>query len=125
MSPWIDLSCRNESWKANAAFDWLPSRASDIHSSFTTRIKSPVRMYVIGEKDRSFKIPLRAAHSHQSLKLAGLLESSDLVDGARVSSCRKVLDYFVGHPLVSPINANLAGLPPLLCVRDCSRQITI
>lgn len=77
-----------------------------------------VRMYVMGEHDRTFTIPLRSSHVNSSngsyLKLAGLLEASTPTHEGRVSSSEKVLDFFAGHPLISPIYANLAGMPPML-----------
>lgn len=131
MSPWVDLSCRNPSWRENAKFDWLPSKASDIHQPFTSRLESPVKMYIFGQGgERTFRIPLRArpsnfraSSSYPNLGLVGLLETSHRVKSRKnehsfvhLTDPAQVLEYFVSHPLVSPLKANLTGLPPMLCV---------
>ncbi|TPX30295.1 hypothetical protein SmJEL517_g06118 [Synchytrium microbalum] len=50
ISPWVDLTCSSESFKANESTDYLPSKDGSVFEMMYTDGPNPVFAYVIGSK---------------------------------------------------------------------------
>ena len=116
LSPWLDLSCEASSWKDNGNFDWLPSKARHVHENFNPRIKSPSYNYVFGyHPDRKFAVPVAKLFSPFSQAINSFSGNSTRDSrGILYAESRDILNWMLKHPLVSPLYADLTGLPPIL-----------
>ncbi|KAJ3213804.1 hypothetical protein HK099_007177 [Clydaea vesicula] len=132
-SPWLDLGCCGKTWETNADYDWLPSNARLIHKNLTPRIKSPANMYVFGyHPQRNFPVPVWNFPLKKDVKLSKQSQlnlrknieklvktdnNNQIVhDDKTIQKVdgKDILNWMVRHPLVSPLYADLKGMPPTL-----------
>ena len=134
LSPWCDLSCSSKSWEDNEGLDFLPAEARVLHGELFADFQHPAYSYCFGEnRQRKLEIlspvgskiinRIPSIMNLSSEKLPNLLShEARMKDQALISERldeleRDTLERFVRHPLVSPIFAELKGLPPILIVK--------
>jgi acetyl esterase/lipase len=131
LSPWVDLTCSSQSWEENKGLDFLPAKATDLHTHITDNFQHPVYSYCFGDR-KSMNIQL---HSPVGGKIripsfVGLndLNSDKLKPLTKAQredrewsesigeKKRDALERIVRHPLISPVFGDFTGLPPILIV---------
>ncbi|KAJ3087650.1 hypothetical protein HK102_010573 [Quaeritorhiza haematococci] len=150
-SPWMDLTFSMKSWRENEMYDWLPARARNIHEPVLPAVANPTYMYIFGE-DLERTSGNTPDHSNESEQEGATLESpmdyikdealrakmeelmsfrrdkwlhrmgSKRDDPAVMERRKEILEWMLLHPLVSPLNADFKGMPPILIVSRNDRS---
>lgn len=128
LSPWVDLTCSSQSWEENKGLDFLPAKATDLHTNITENFQHPVYSYCFGDTN-SMNIQLHSpvGGSNRIPSFVGLndmnfvpLTKAQREDREWSQSIgekkRDALERFVRHPLISPVFGDFTGLPPILIV---------
>lgn len=135
LSPWCDLSCSSKSWEDNEGLDFLPAEARRLHFDLFTDFQHPAYSYCFGENRQRKLAVLSPLGSHFFSRIPSIPNlSSDTLVSVMSEKARKrdhewvserldeierdSLERFVRHPLVSPVFAELTGLPPILIVTN-------